>query len=73
MNMMDGYRILLPIIVLGLFVVAVRWQFDWTIEKATSTDNSHIFPVSTPFTSPVCGVNNWKCKDLKLDLGFEGE
>jgi hypothetical protein len=66
---MHASGIIATIVAVGVLAFALRWQFGWTIERATSDDPSNVIPVTTPFTSPLCGPNNEYCRDLDLRFG----
>ena len=61
---MRPYELILPVFVLALLVVALRWQYGNVIERASRADESGALPVSTPILSPICGLNNQNCRDI---------
>ena len=64
---MNVYHLIAGIVVLALLIGGLRWQFDYTMDKVQNPDESNLFPVTTPFTSKLCGPQNRDCKSLDLD------
>jgi hypothetical protein len=58
---MKLHEIILAVLALVLIGAALRWQYSSTIGRATSDNDAYAFPVTTPFTSPVCGPGGANC------------
>jgi hypothetical protein len=71
LELMNVYQIVVAVLAVAVLAFAVRWQYGRTMADVTSGERSNVIPVSTPFSSTLCGTNGEHCRDLDLGTDFE--